>query len=65
MVPELKEVISSLEQLKDEEQREIAKMLTDEVKWDHTLKNSQEKLSNLAQEALHEYKVGKTQQTDW
>ena len=65
MVPELKEVMSSLEQLKDEEQREIAKMLSDEMKWDSTLKNSQEKLSNLAQEALHEYKAGKTQQADW
>lgn len=43
----------------------VAKMLTDEIGWDVTLQNSQEKLSNLAQEALNEYKTGKTQQTDW
>jgi hypothetical protein len=65
MIPELKEVISTIEKLKDEEQREIAKMLSDEINWDTTLQNSQEKLNNLAQEALNEYKSGKTQQTDW
>jgi|GEM_PF-4338331 len=65
MVTELKEVISTIEKLKDEEQRQIAKMLSDEISWDNTLQNSQEKLSNLAQEALDEYKTGKTQQTDW
>ena len=65
MVAELKDVISTIEKLKDEEQREIAKMLSDEMNWDTTLQNSQEKLNNLAQEALNEYKSGKTQQTGW
>ncbi len=31
MVTELKEVISNIEKLKDEEQRHIAKMLSDEI----------------------------------
>ena len=65
MVEELKEVISTIEKLKDDEQRQIAKMLTEEISWDVTLQNSQEKLGNLAEEALNEYKTGKTQQTDW
>ena len=65
MVAELKEVISSIEKLKDDEQRQIAKMLRDEISWNITLQNSQEKLANLAEEALTEYKAGKTQQTDW
>ncbi len=65
MVAELKEVISSIEKLKDDEQRQIAKMLRDEISWNITLQNSQEKLANLAAEALTEYKAGKTQQTDW
>ena len=64
MVKELKELISTLEQLKDEEQRQIAKMLRDELSWDITLQNSQEKLSKLAQGAINEFKAGKTQQTD-
>ena len=65
MVTELKEVISTIEKLKDEEQREIAKMLSDEMNWDSTLQNSQDKLNNLARQALNEYKSGKTQQRDW
>jgi hypothetical protein len=65
MIAELKEVISTIEKLKDEEQREIAKMLSDEMNWDTTLQNSQDKLNNLAEEALDEYKSGKTKQTDW
>jgi len=65
MVTELKEVISKVEQLKDEEQKQIAKMLEDEIMWDTTLQNTQDKLSNLAEEALHEYKAGKTKQEDW
>ncbi len=65
MVTELKEVITAIEQLKDEEQRQIAKMLRNEMNWDITLQNNQDKLVNLAQEALTEYKTGKTKQTDW
>jgi len=66
MVAELKKkVISTIEKLEDDEQRQIAKMLSDEISWDVTLQNSQEKLGNLAEEALNEYKTGKTQQTDW
>lgn len=57
MVTELKEVISAIEKLKEEEQRQIAKMLTDEISWDNSFTNSQDKLSNLAQEAIDEYKV--------
>ncbi len=65
MIAELKEVISTIEKLKDEEQRQIAKMLSDEINWDTTLQNSQKKLGTLAQEALNDYKTGKAQQTDW
>jgi hypothetical protein len=34
MVTELKEVISTIEKLEDEEQRQIAKILSDEMSWD-------------------------------
>ncbi len=65
MVTELKDVISTIEKLRDEEQREIAKLLSDEMKWDNSLQESQVQLNSLAQEALAEYKTGKSQQTDW
>lgn len=65
MIAELKEVLSTIEQLKDEDQKQIVKLLKDELSWNTTLRNSQEKLEDLAKEALHKYKAGKTQQTDW
>ncbi len=65
MIAELKDVMSKVEQLKDEDQRLIAKMLDAEIKWENTLQNSQNELSNLAQEALKEYESGKTKQADW
>ncbi|MEO7046348.1 MAG: hypothetical protein ABI091_13645 [Ferruginibacter sp.] len=65
MIAELKEIFSNIEQLKDEDQMQIAKLLKNELSWDTTLQNSQKELGNLAKEALHEYKTGKTKQTDW
>ena len=65
MVAELKEVISKVEQLQDEEQIQIAKLLEDEIQWATTFQNTQDQLSNLAQEALAEFKAGKTKNQDW
>ena len=65
MVAELKEVISKVEQLDDEEQKQLAKLLEDEIQWDTTFQKTQDQLSNLAQEALVEYKAGKTKNEDW
>ena len=65
MVAELKEVILKVEQLEDEEQKQIAKLLEDEIQWDTTFQKTQDQLSNLAQEALAEYKIGKAKNQDW
>ena len=65
MVAELKEVISKVEQLHDEEQKHIAKLLGEELQWETTFQNTQDQLNNLAQEALAEYKAGKTKNEDW
>jgi K+/H+ antiporter YhaU regulatory subunit KhtT len=48
MVTELKEAIAKVEQLDNEEQKQIAKLLEDEIKSETTLQNSQNQLSNLA-----------------
>jgi aspartate/glutamate racemase len=65
MVQELKEVLSKVEQLKDDEQREIAKLLQQEVSWDDSLNESQDLLSQLADEAIQDHKAGRTTKTDW
>jgi K+/H+ antiporter YhaU regulatory subunit KhtT len=65
MVAELKEVISKVEQLEEEEQKQIAKLLGEELQWETTFQNTQDQLNNFAQEALVEYKAGKTKNEDW
>jgi K+/H+ antiporter YhaU regulatory subunit KhtT len=65
MVSELKDIITKVEQLKDDEQRAIAKLLEEEIQWDKTLQSSQQQLSTLANEAIEEYRKGKTQRKDW
>ncbi len=65
MITELKEAIDKVEQLPEEQQRMIARMLEEEMQWDRTLHNSQDALSALAHEALGEYKAGKTKKGDW
>jgi hypothetical protein len=60
MVTELKKAIEKAEKLSDKEQQVIAQLILDEIGWDQTLKDSEKKLSSLAQEALNEYKKGKT-----
>ena len=60
MVAELKKAIEKAEKLSDKEQQVIAQLIIDEISWDQTLNDSEKKLSSLAQEALDEYKKGKT-----
>lgn len=60
MLIELKNAIEKLEQLSEKEQQMIAQLIVDEIGWDQTLKNSENQLSSLAQEALNEYKKGET-----
>jgi hypothetical protein len=56
MVAELKEVITKVEQLDEEEQKRIAKLLEDEIIGTQRCKNTQEQLSKLSQEAPNEHK---------
>ena len=65
MIAELKNVIAKVEQLNNKEQKQIAKMLEAEIKWDDTLQNSKVQLTKLAKEALIEHKNSQTQQNDW
>lgn len=65
MIAELKNVIAKVERLDDSEQKQIAKLLEDEIKWNDTLQNSKAKLTEMANEALLEHKNRQTQQNDW
>lgn len=65
MIAELKEVFQKVEQLDNNEQKSMAKLINDELEWDNTLNNTQDKLAILAKEAIEEYKSGKTKKEDW
>ena len=61
MTETLKKVITRINRLNEREQDAIAQMLLSELNWDKSYKESRQQLSNLAEEALAEYKAGKTQ----
>ncbi len=65
LIDELKQVLTKVEQLKDDEQRAIARLLEEELAWDESFNSSQEQLSNLAKEALEDYRSSKTDEKDW
>lgn len=56
----LEKAVEQLKKLPNKEQDELAKFILDEINWDYSFDKSQEKLSQLAKEALAEYKTGKT-----
>lgn len=64
MITELKKAFERAEKLSADEQRVIAGLIIDALDWDESFKQSQDKLSILAAEALEEYKKGKTRPLD-
>ncbi len=60
MVDELKRAIERAEKLSASEQKVIAQLVSDELNWEKTLEETQSELSLLANEALDQYKLGKT-----
>lgn len=48
------------EKLPEEKQKMIAEIILDEIQWDVSFQDSQQKLMVLAEEALVEYKTKKT-----
>jgi hypothetical protein len=64
----LKEVIDAVSSLPETEQRELAaailQELQTEAKWRAALQNSKSALSKLAEEALEEYRAGRTESLD-
>jgi uncharacterized protein YdcH (DUF465 family) len=65
LIKELKEVIAKVEKLKEDDQKAIARLIEEELQWDKTLNSTQTQLSNLANEAIEEYRKGKTSEKDW
>lgn len=64
MIDELRQAVEKAEKLSAQEQKAIARMILDEISWDNAFINSQDKLATLAEEALAEFKLGKTKPMD-
>jgi hypothetical protein len=60
----LEKAFAKVSELPDEEQNEIASLILEEIadeqKWQKSFANSKTQLEILAEEALKEYKLGKT-----
>lgn len=65
MIDQLEKAIHQIEKLPESKQIEIANLIQGELSWDATILQSQDQLASLANEALKEYKEGKTSGKDW
>lgn len=65
MIQQLEKALTKLSELPESEQESIAALILaeieDEIQWDEQFSRSQDQLENLADEALAEFKQGKTQ----
>jgi hypothetical protein len=64
MIDDLKKAIEKIESLSAEDQKRISDLIWDEITWSESFKGKESKLSSLANEALEEYRLGKTKPLD-
>ena len=65
MIDPIKKAFQEIEKLPKKKQLELAQLIQDELSWDNTFQQSQDKLSQLAKEALTEYKKGNVSDKNW
>ena len=65
MIDPVKKAFQEIEKLPKKKQLELAQLIQDELSWDNTFLQSQDKLTQLAKEALNEYKKGNVSDKDW
>lgn len=65
MIDQVEQAMKQIQDLPAQQQREIAKLIQEEIQWESTLANTQDELSKLSGEAIQEYKHGKTSGKEW
>lgn len=58
MIDDLKKAIEKIQSLSEKDQKHVADLILDEIRWSETFKNSQSTLTNLADEAIQDYQKG-------
>ncbi len=61
----MKKVLKDIEQLDEAEQKRLAALLQHELLWQASFEKSHDVLGKLADEALTDYKNGRTTKGDW
>ena len=56
--------MAKAEKLPAKEQKVIAQLIEDELSWDKKIRGTEDQLSKMAEEALEEYRKGKTKPLD-
>lgn len=60
----LEEVFSKLNKLPENKQNDFAQLIIEELNWENSFATSQDTLLSMANEAITEYKAGKTKPFD-
>jgi hypothetical protein len=60
----LEEAFSELNKLPENEQNNFAQLIIEELNWENSFASSQDTLLSMANEAITEYKAGKTKPFD-
>jgi hypothetical protein len=60
----LEEAFSELNKLPESEQNNFAQLIIEELNWENSFASSQDTLLSMANEAITEYKAGKTKPFD-
>ncbi|MEP6645980.1 MAG: hypothetical protein ABJC12_02735 [Saprospiraceae bacterium] len=65
MIDAIKKAFAEIEKLHEKKQQELAQLIHDELSWENTFLQNQDLLSQMANEALNEYKTGKISDKEW
>ncbi len=65
MIDAIKKAFEEIEKLPEKKQQELAQLIQDELSWENTFLQYQGQLSQMANEALNEYKAGKALEKEW
>lgn len=65
MIESMQTAMKKISKLPDIEQKKLASLIEQELKWQESETDLNTELSGLADEAINEHKAGKTEDLDW
>jgi len=65
MIESMQTTINKIEKLPESEQKKLATLIEEELKWQEIESSASAELDQFVDEAISEYKSGKTLDSDW